>query len=57
MREERIDQMKLEYIAQRSEKGKQAVEALLAARREKLLKMAGRKEAPVLQEQSNERQV
>lgn len=57
MRTERIDELKLEYIAQRSEKGKQAVEALLAARREKLLKMAGLKEVPVLQEQKNEKMV
>lgn len=51
MTTERIDEMKLEYIAQRSEKGKQAVDALLAARREKLLKMAGRKEVPVLKKE------
>lgn len=57
MRTERIDEMKLEYIAQRSEKGKQAVDALLAARREKLLKMAGLKEVPILQEQNGEKQV
>lgn len=55
MRTERVDEMKLEYIAQRSEKGKQAVETLLAQRREKLLKMAGRKEAPVMHEQPAER--
>ena len=36
--------MKLDYIAHRSEKGRQAVEALKASRLEKLKAMMGRKE-------------
>ncbi|RSH85826.1 uncharacterized protein EHS24_004006 [Apiotrichum porosum] len=48
--EERLDELKLEYIANRSEKGRQAVDALIAERRLKLLKLAGKKdEASVLQ--------
>ncbi|KAL7420948.1 hypothetical protein Q5752_004902 [Cryptotrichosporon argae] len=46
MSEERLDAMKLDYIANRSEKGRQAVEALIKARKEKLLKMAGLSKEP-----------
>lgn len=41
---DRMDTLKLEYIANRSEKGRLAVEALLKQRKEKLLKLAGKKE-------------
>jgi COX assembly protein 1 len=42
--EERVDELKLDYIAHRSERGRIAVEALKASRLEKLKKMAGRKD-------------
>jgi COX assembly protein 1 len=42
--EERVDELKLDYIANRSERGRIAVEALKASRLEKLKKMAGRKD-------------
>lgn len=45
MTEERMDSMKLDYIANRSEKGKQAVEALREQRTSHLRKHYGRKEA------------
>ncbi|WOO80968.1 uncharacterized protein LOC62_03G004499 [Vanrija pseudolonga] len=41
---DRIDTLKLEYIANRSEKGRLAVEALLQQRKEKLIKMSGKRE-------------
>ncbi|WWC87989.1 uncharacterized protein L201_002891 [Kwoniella dendrophila CBS 6074] len=44
MTQERMDAAKLDYIANRSEHGKQAVEALRKSRAEKLRKMAGLKE-------------
>lgn len=45
MTEDRIDDLKLDYIANRSERGRVAVEQLKASRLEKLKKMAGRKDA------------
>ncbi|EIW72724.1 hypothetical protein M231_07205 [Tremella mesenterica] len=42
MTQDRLDDMKLDYIAHRSEKGRQAVEELKAARLVKLKKMMGR---------------
>ncbi|WRT65844.1 uncharacterized protein IL334_002795 [Kwoniella shivajii] len=42
--QERLDTAKLDYIANRSEHGKQAVEALRKSRAEKLRRMAGLKE-------------
>jgi hypothetical protein len=42
--EERLDELKLEYIAHRSERGRDAVELLTAERRAKLLRMAGKKD-------------
>jgi hypothetical protein len=44
MTEEIIDAMKLDYISNRSEKGRKAVEELKATRLEKFKKMAGRKD-------------
>lgn len=44
MTEERLDAMKLDYIAHRSERGRQAVDKLWEERKAKLLKMSGRKE-------------
>lgn len=44
MTEERLDAMKLDYIANRSERGRQAVEKLWEERKQKLLKMSGRKD-------------
>lgn len=44
MSEEQLDAMKLDYIANRSERGREAVEKLWEERREKLLKMSGRKD-------------
>ncbi|BEJ18065.1 hypothetical protein CspHIS471_0703420 [Cutaneotrichosporon sp. HIS471] len=44
MTEERLDAAKLDYIANRSERGRQAVEKLFQERQEKLLRMSGRKE-------------
>ncbi|WWD18089.1 hypothetical protein CI109_102537 [Kwoniella shandongensis] len=44
MTQDRLDHMKLEYIAHRSENGRLAVEALRKSREEKLRKMAGIKE-------------
>ncbi|KAL1410899.1 hypothetical protein Q8F55_001842 [Vanrija albida] len=41
---DRIDALKLDYIANRSEKGRLAVEALLQQRKEKLIKLSGKKE-------------
>lgn len=38
--------MKLDFIAHRSEKGREAVEALRKSREEKLRKMAGIKDEP-----------
>ncbi|WVR05702.1 hypothetical protein IAU60_002726 [Kwoniella sp. DSM 27419] len=43
---ERMDAAKLEYIANRSEHGRQAVEALKKSRADKLRRMAGLKEEP-----------
>jgi hypothetical protein len=42
--QERLDALKLEYIAHRSERGRDAVELLTAERRAKLLRMAGKKD-------------
>lgn len=44
MTEDRLDALKLDYIANRSDRGREAVEALYRERREKLLRMSGRKE-------------
>ncbi|GMK60035.1 hypothetical protein CspeluHIS016_0902520 [Cutaneotrichosporon spelunceum] len=44
MTEERLDAAKLDYIANRSERGRQAVEKLYKERHEKLLRMSGRKD-------------
>lgn len=44
MTEERIDALRLDYIANRSERGREAVEKLYRERTEKLLRMSGRKE-------------
>jgi COX assembly protein 1 len=44
MTEERLDAAKLDYIANRSERGREAVEKLFKERQEKLLRMSGRKE-------------
>lgn len=41
--EERLDALKLSYIANRSERGREAVEQLTAQRKAKLLRMAGKK--------------
>lgn len=46
MTQERMDAMKLDFIAHRSEKGREAVEALRKSREEKLRKMAGIKDEP-----------
>ncbi|WVO19679.1 uncharacterized protein IAS62_000969 [Cryptococcus decagattii] len=46
MTQERMDGMKLDFIAHRSEKGREAVEALRKSREEKLRKMAGIKDEP-----------
>ena len=43
MTEERLDSMKLDYIANRSERGQEAVEALRKSRTDRLRKMAGQK--------------
>jgi len=42
--QERIDALKLEYIARRAERAREAVELLTAERRAKLLRMAGKKD-------------
>lgn len=44
MTEEALDTLKLDYIANRSERGREAVEKLYKERTEKLLRMSGRKE-------------
>ncbi|CAK9782151.1 hypothetical protein CC85DRAFT_285865 [Cutaneotrichosporon oleaginosum] len=44
MTEERLDAAKLDYISNRSERGREAVEKLYRERQEKLLRMSGRKE-------------
>lgn len=44
MTEDRIDDLKLEFIANRSERGRIAVEQLKASRLEKFKKMSGRKD-------------
>ncbi|WVQ97084.1 hypothetical protein IAU59_004194 [Kwoniella sp. CBS 9459] len=46
MTQERMDAANLEYIANRSEHGRQAVEALKKSREEKLRRMAGIKDEP-----------
>ncbi|WVQ65074.1 hypothetical protein V865_003645 [Kwoniella europaea PYCC6329] len=46
MTQDRMDAAKLDYIANRSEHGRQAVEALRKSRAERLRKMAGLKEEP-----------
>ena len=46
MTQERMDAMKLDFIAHRSEKGREAVEALRKSREEKLRRMAGIKDEP-----------
>ncbi|WVO13148.1 hypothetical protein L204_100760 [Cryptococcus depauperatus] len=46
MTTERLDAMKLDYIARRSEMGKQAVEALKKSREERFKRMAGIKDEP-----------
>lgn len=57
MTEESLDAAKLDYIANRSDRGREAVEKLYKERQEKLLRMSGRKDNNPNLPASNERQV